>query len=306
MARTDRWIVIALAALLFAGCTSTPEETAAEEAAAAAEANEAAKAADTEAAAEAAEAAEKTRTQGGPELPSAVPEAFKPTIFLDFAGSAGEYDHNTEGGGGFADGDTLGAYASLQLEALGGVNWGAGFAFEGIRSDDDLFEHSGFPDSDGEQLDVFVYMLGIAHETDTFRLPIRMGPYVHQTSISEDSTDLDFDWNAIGLRFEAEPEEWVSVGENFSWGLYASGSIGVHRTFIEAESGTFSADYNGRGMTWGGGFGLQALFGQHIKARLGYLLRQTEERDSHSDLGVFVNEMSASFDGLVFEVGMRF
>jgi opacity protein-like surface antigen len=292
MARTERSIGIGFAALLLASCTSEPTEPAAQPVA-----QPAPSAPPSEVPAERAPRSE---------IPAESKAASKPTFFLDVATGLGEYDHNTEGGGGAADGDTVGAYASLQLEMLGGTNWGGGFAVEGLQSDDDLFEHSGSPDSEGQQLDLFVYMLGIAHETDTFRIPVRMGPYVHQTSIEEQASGLDLNWNAIGLRFEAEPEEWITRGENFSWGLYAQGSIGVHRTFIDAEATGFSEDYNGRGMTWGGGFGVQALFGQHIKARLGYLVRQTEERDSSSNLGVFINEMSASFDGVVLEMGFQF
>ena len=285
-----RSIAAASAALLLASCTSAPpaeepvEETAS------------APAPETESEAQA-------PVVEGTAMSS--PEIEGPTWFIDFAASVGNFDQNFVHGTG-ADGDTTGAYGSFQIETQQGSNWGFGVAAEAMQSDDDLLEDIGSPDSEGRQLDVFGYMLGIAHETDTFRLPIRVGAYVHQTSLEEQASALELDWNAIGLRFEAEPEEWIVVGDNFSWGLYAQGSVGVHRTFIESEAGNLSNDFNGRGMTLGGGFGVQALFGQHLKARLGYLVRRTEERDSHSDLGIFVNEMAQTFQGVVFELGLRF
>jgi len=293
MARTHRSLAIGFAPLLLAGCifggSSDEDEVAAQ--------------APTPVPAP---TPTPVAAEASTEIPDAdARESDKPTIFIDLAGSVGQYDHDTSGSN-FADGDTVGAYAGFQIEALAGVNWGAGLAIEGSKSDDDLFEHSGFPDSEAQQLDAFVYMLGLAADTDTFRLPIRVGPYVHTTTIEETSTDLDFDWNGIGFRAEVEPEEWITLDDDFGWGLYAQGSVGVHRTFIEAEAGGFSADYNGRGMTYGAGFGVQALFGDHLKTRLGYLWRSAQERDSHSDLGLFVKSMRASFSGVVLEVGLRF
>jgi hypothetical protein len=233
--------------------------------------------------------------------PEAAP--FASNFFADVAVGAGEYEHDTEGG---LDGDTDGTYVRVRGEFVADAAIGGGFAIEGAASDDDLFEDLGSPDAEGGFGDLFLYFTGVPQADGVFRMPIRVGPYFHTTTIEEDSTSSDIDWDGIGVRFELEPEVWIVRRAGFSFGFAGDASFGAHVTSIDAEISGVSDDFDGDGWALGAGLGVQALFGDHVSTRLGYVYRRTHEDESDASGGVVVREADASFSGFAFQLGVRF
>jgi len=230
-----------------------------------------------------------------------------PNFYADLAVGAGNYEHDTSGDGGAVSGDTDGGYAALRFEAVTDSGIGGGLALEGTGSDDDLLADVGVPDVEGRTSDLFLYFVGDPARSDDFRLPLRVGPYLHRLEIEEDPTSTKIDWDGVGLRLEASPEWWFLRRDAFSLGLAGDLSLGAHVTSIDAEDGTgFSESFDGDGWTLGAGLGVIALFGRHVTTQLGYVYRMTNESESDPSNGFVVNEANQTFHGVVLGLGVRF
>jgi hypothetical protein len=227
-------------------------------------------------------------------------------FYADLAVGGGTYKHDTAGDGGSASGETDGGFAALRLEGVSNRGIGGGLAIEGTGSDDKLLENVGSPDAKGSTGDLFAYFVGDPVRSDEFRLPLRIGPYVHRLEVKEDSTSSKIDWNGVGLRLEAAPEWWLLRRDTFSLGLAGSVSIGVHATRIDADLPGLSDSFNGDGATFGAGLGVAAMFVNHVTTQLGYVYRVTHESESDPSNGFVINEATQSFRGVVLQLGVRF
>lgn len=228
----------------------------------------------------------------------------KPNCFAELAIGAGKYEHETQGSN--FDGDTDGGYLRFRTEYISHGGIGGGLAIEGAASDDDLFEDVGAPDSEGGFGDLYLYFVGVPVDTGRFRMPMRIGPYIHDTSIKDDTNNDEIDWGGIGVRGGVEPEFWLVQQDNFSFGFVGEVSLGVHATSIDVDSTVVNDDFDGNGVTFGADVGVQALIGERVTTRLAYVYRSTDEDESDSSNGLVVREMTASFSGIVLGVGVRF
>ena len=230
-------------------------------------------------------------------------------LFVDMAAGFGNYEHETEGDNGTASGDTDGGYLRLRGEYVTHIRnfgVGGGFSLEGSASDDELLEDSGSTDAEGGMSDLFMFVVGVPVETDRFRLPVRLGPYLHRMMLEEDSSDTEIDWDSIGVRCEVEPEFWFLRRDNFALGIVGDFSAGLHATSIDVEVGGIDDDFDGDGLTFGAGGGVQALLGDHVTTKVGFVYRSTFEDESDDSGGVVVREADANFAGFVFQLGVRF
>src|SRR5688572_30877045 len=116
-------------------------------------------------------------------MPAGDPALTKSNFYADLALGGGTYKHDIDSG---PDGSTDGGYFRLRAEYVGDAAMGGGFSLEGEASDDDLFADDGSPDAEGSTSDLYLYFVGVATESREFRLPIRVGPYIHNVSIEED------------------------------------------------------------------------------------------------------------------------
>jgi len=230
----------------------------------------------------------------------------RPNIYVDLALGAGNYEHDTSGDGGFASGDTDGGYLRLRAEFLTDAGLGGGLSIEGMASDDDLLADVGSPNVEGSSSDLYLYFVGETVHTDEVRFPLRIGPYLHDVTLEDNSTGDEISWDGFGVRLEAEPEFWFIRRDRFAFGMVADASIGAHVTGIEADAAGASEDFDGNGLTFGAGFGVQALFGDHVTTKLGYVFRTTREDESDVSSGLLVRDADATFSGLVLQLGLRF
>jgi opacity protein-like surface antigen len=244
-------------------------------------------------------------TANGPQAAKAPAEAAptKPNFYADLALGGGTYKHDIKSG---PDGSTDGGYFRLRAEYVGEAAMGGGFALEGEASDDELFADDGSPDAEGSTSDLYLYFVGVATESRQFRLPIRVGPYLHNVSIDEDSSGTEIDWDGFGLRGEVEPEFWLVREPGFSFGFVGDLSAGLHKTNIDASIPGISDEFDGDGFTFGAGLGVQALFGDHVTTKLGYVYRATSEDESDVSGSALIVGQDVSFSGIALQVGVRF
>jgi len=229
-----------------------------------------------------------------------------PRLFADMTLAGGTYEHDTRSDGGTLSGDTDGGFARLRAEFIFDQGIGGGFAFEGSSSDDDLFGDNGGIDIQGRTGDAFLFFVAQPSTDESFRMPMRIGPYFHTTTLDDDLTSLKTNWNAVGLRLEIEPEVWLVRRDRFSFGLYGGASGGVHATSVALKGGGGKTTFDGDGATLGAEAGVQALWGRHVSTRFGYLYRVGREDESESKNGLRVSGATTSFSGLMLSVGVRF
>src|SRR5262249_39908679 len=154
--------------------------------------------------------------------------------------------------------------------------------------------------------DVFLYFVGVPVDDGRFRLPLRAGPYVHETRLEEDSSDSRIDWSGYGLRADVAPEYWFVIEQAFSFGLSGDLNAGAHYSQIDAKVPSLHEHFDGYGATYGVELGVQALFSRHYSAWLGYIYRSTIEAESNSQNGVVVNRAEVTFNGIGVRFGVRF
>jgi len=231
----------------------------------------------------------------------------RPTrIFADMTLAAGTYEHDTRADGGVRSGDTDGGFLRMRGEYVFDQGIGAGIALEGYASDDDLFGNTGNLDIRGRTGDAFVFFVAQPTEAESFRLPLRVGPYLHTTVLDDDVTSLKTNWNGVGLRIEIEPEVWVVRRDRFSFGFFGDAAVGAHATRVSLKGGGGKTTFEGDGATLGAEVGVQALWGRHVTTRLGYLYRAGREDESDVKNGLAVSGVTTSFSGLMMSVGVRF
>jgi len=229
-----------------------------------------------------------------------------PRLFADLTLAGGIYEHNTRADGGTLSGDTDGGFARMRAEFIFEQGIGGGIALEGSSSGDDLFGDNGGLNVRGRTGDAFLFFVAQPSTDEAFRIPMRIGPYFHTTTLDDDLTSLKTTWGGVGLRLEIEPEVWFVRRDRFSFGIYGGGSGGVHATRVALKGGGGKTTFDGDGATLGAEAGVQALWGRHVSTRFGYLYRVGREDESESKNGITVPGATTSFSGLMLSVGVRF
>jgi hypothetical protein len=229
-----------------------------------------------------------------------------PRLFADLTLAGGIYDHNTRADGSTLSGDTNGGFGRMRAEYIFERGIGGGISLEGSSSDDDLFGDNGGINVKGRTGDAFLFFVAEPSTDESFRIPMRVGPYFHTTTLDNDVTSLKTTWGGVGLRVEIEPEVWFLREDRFSFGIYGGGSGGVHATRVVLRGGGGNTTFDGDGATLGAEAGVQALWGRHVSTRFGYLYRVAREDESDSKAGISVPGATTSFSGLMLSVGVRF
>jgi hypothetical protein len=229
-----------------------------------------------------------------------------PRIFGELTMAGGVYSHNTRSDGSAASGHADAAFGGMRCEYVFDRGIGGGISLEGTGSDNNLFGDTGPIDVRGRTGDAFLYFVGVPTTDADFRIPMRAGPYFHSVVLDDDRTSLQTRWNGVGLRIEVEPEVWLIRSGRFAFGLVGGASAGVHFTQVKLKGGGGETTFDGSGATLGGEAGFQALWGQHVTTRLGYLYRVTREDESDPKGGLTVNGVNATFNGVMLSVGVRF
>jgi hypothetical protein len=229
-----------------------------------------------------------------------------PRIFGELTLAGGVYTHNTRADSSAESGHADGGFGRMRCEYVFDRGIGGGIALEGTGSEKKLFGDTGPIDERGRTGDAFLYFVGVPTTDAYFRIPMRAGPYFHSVVIDDDQTSLRTSWNGVGLRVEVEPELWLVRNGRFAFGLVGGASAGAHFTQVVLKAGSGRTTFDGQGATLGAEAGFQALWGEHVTTRLGYLYRVTREDESDPKAGLAVSGVNTTFNGVMLSVGVRF
>lgn len=228
-----------------------------------------------------------------------------PCVVAEATVAFGAYTHRTSGS--TLDDKQVATLARLRFEFLAGAGIGLGAAVEGMSSDDDLFENDGFVAQEASMGDAFVYVLFQPCPDRRIRLPIRVGPYLRGLAIEDASGPDEVVWSSFGVRVEIEPEVVLVSDENAEVSVFTGLGIGVHGTIVEVESTTPAIDdrFESDGTTVNFEAGLRGRV-LSLAWALSYIYRGVRFDESDPELGLFVRETNADFQGVAFTLGIRF
>jgi hypothetical protein len=229
-----------------------------------------------------------------------------PRLFGELTLAGGVYTHNTRADSSAESGHADGGFGRMRCEYVFERGIGGGIALEGTGSDKNLFGNTGPLEERGRTGDAFLYFVGVPATDAYFRIPMRAGPYFHTVVLDDNQSSLQTNWNGVGLRIEVEPEVWFVRSDRFSFGVVGGASAGAHFTQVALKGGGGRTTFDGQGATLGADAGFQAMWGQHVTTRLGYLYRVTREDESDPRGGLTVSGVNASFNGVMLSVGVRF
>jgi hypothetical protein len=222
-------------------------------------------------------------------------------VSIDFALGAGEFEHSTVGSGTLSDSTSAG-YFRLGCELMTANQWGGGLRLEGTGSDDDLFESAGALAQEATDASLFAHFTG-RFGGDGVRLPLRVGLFVRNYGIEEQSTGVEVSWFSIGPYLELEPDVPLIHGEEVRLSLRGRLGLGFGATVVETEPAT--EDYDSAMIAADLGVGVNLEF-EHWELGIGYLFRSFDVAESDAVAGTVIREIDVEFQGLVASFAVRF
>ena len=221
------------------------------------------------------------------------------TVFLRAA--AGKEKVSGISGSATSRDHTDAALVELGFEGVGRL-LGAGLRVAGFQTNDDLLEnYTGF-DTSGDGTSLFAH-LTICPHSDSFRMPIRIGPALITHSVQTKGGYLtgirDLDWRSVGGAVEVEPEIDLFRTQSSALSIYGRAHFGAG----VAEVSNSFADSDTASTTVAGELGLRWQLAKFLIAG-GYMINVTSYDKSDCE-NLCVDESSWTFDGIFLSVGVR-
>jgi len=240
-----------------------------------------------------------TGVQGGPPRPHRqLGVVFDGRMTL----AGGEYEHDADGS---FDDETEAGFVGLLAEATNRSGFGGGVSIEVMNSEDDLFEGQAAKESQATSVEFSPFFLYRVHGGDRFRMPVRVGPWIHALTLDEQHSSDSLTWVSIGLRLAVEPEIVLARGEGFEFSLFSEVSLAGGGTEVHQELGSGDDDYD----TDGGAFGFEIgprFRWSHFSAGVSFLHRSLSFDESDRENGVTIPGIDTSFDALAISFGGGF
>lgn len=214
---------------------------------------------------------------------------------------AGSLRHRTDGTA--LDDETDAGYFALGVEAIGDRGLGFGLRFEGIGSDDQMFQGAsvGAPSeaSDGE---LFLHGTGDFGD-DAFRFPLRFGLSLRNYSLQENATGAELEWSSFGPRLELSPDLALAQNDAVRWSLTGRVGVGFGATLV-SQSSAIDDWETAMGML-DLGLGTRLSFGS-VAVDLGWLSRYSSYAESDPANSSVVLGADSEFQGLVLGLTATF
>ncbi len=224
-----------------------------------------------------------------------------PFVQITLGYAPGSYHHETSGTN--LDDTTSAGLVRFAVEGVSPIGVGGGLALEFGGTDDDLFENVGAVDGQVATSDVFLHFT-FRVAAPQFRMPIRVGPYLHTLRLEDNSPD-ELTWASFGARVQIEPEVLLVRTPNGELGLFAELGVGAHGTAIELDSPSGDEDYDSDGISAGANIGVRGRW-TGFTISLSYIWRHFAVDDSDIENFTFVREIDTRQDGLLLEMGFSF
>jgi hypothetical protein len=219
---------------------------------------------------------------------------------VTFAG--GDYDHDPEGA---VHDETDAGFFGLLAEVSGASSGiGGGIELEVMGTDDDLFEN-GPVEQQISTFGIAPFFLCRMRAGDRFRIPVRIGPWLHFLDAEDEGSSDSLTWATLGLRFAVEPEMVLVQDRDFQLSLFSEVSLAGGGSVVHEELGSTDEDYE----TTGGVFGLEIgprFRMSHFFASVSFLHRGISMDESDSENGVRIPGFDSEFNALAFSFGGGF
>src|SRR5690349_8315372 len=167
---------------------------------------------------------------------------------VTFAG--GKYEHDIDGS--FKD-RTGAGYFGVLAEASTRSGLGGGIALEVMNSDDDLFEGQAPNDQQVGTFELDPYFLYRVSAGEQFRMPLRLGLWIHALNVDDQGSSDSLTWISVGLRLAAEPEVVLMRSPDFECSVFTAISLAGGSSEAHVESAAVDEDFD----TEAGAFGLE-------------------------------------------------
>lgn len=227
-------------------------------------------------------------------------DTFASRFRLQIGFGAGEFEHRTDGTD--LDDDTDAAMFRFHAEAASHQGFGGGVRFEGLASDDDLFEDAGFSAAEANMASLFLHFT-YRVQARRFQMPVRFGLWLNGYELEDQATGDDIDFGSIGPWIEFAPEIRVIDQRDFSWSFHLEAGAGVAATGIDVEGD--DEDYHSTTAAFGVELGTR-LRGGPVEFGLAFVNRWQTMDESDVENGFVVLGYDAEFHGLLVTFGARF
>jgi len=215
--------------------------------------------------------------------------------------AGGKYKHDTDGA---SEDDTSAGLIALQGEICAPSGLGGGLAVEFMTSNDHLLAGQ-TSTSHAEAVDAFPHLLYRAGAGDSFRMPVRLGPWIHALTLDDQGSTDRLRWVTLGVRLAIEPEIVLERTPGFEWTLFAGLSLAAGATRINLDSTTGNDDFDSNATSVGLEVGPRFRW-KHLCAGISFLHRGVTVDESDPSNGQTVSGIDSTFNGLALTLGGSF
>ncbi len=216
--------------------------------------------------------------------------------------SGGTYEHDTDGS---LKDDTGASFVGLIVEGSTRSGFGGGLSLEVMASKDDLFQNQATSSAQVTTVEFAPFFLYRMRAGERFRMPIRVGPWIHALTLEDQGSSDSLEWASFGLRAAAEPEFVVVQGNDLELSVFAGLSLAGGATRIQLDSTAGDETFDSSAGAFGFELGPRLRW-SHFVAGVSYLHRGLSVDESDPENNVVVRGIDTTYDGLAFTFGGGF
>ncbi len=215
--------------------------------------------------------------------------------------SGGTYEHEFDS---TVKDDTSASFVGLVVEGSSRSGFGGGLSLEIMASDDNLFENQGAA-TQAATVEFAPFFLYRVRAGERFRMPVRVGPWIHALTLEDQASSDSLSWTSYGLRAAVEPEFALVHSQNFDLTMFAGLSLAGGATTIEEDLASGNETYDSNATAFGFELGPRFRW-PHFLAGISYLHRELSADQSDFVNNFAIRGIDTSYDGLAFTFGGGF
>lgn len=149
----------------------------------------------------------------------------------------------------------------------------------------------------------FKFWSGIEH--GDFRMPLRVGPHITGANTDLFGTGQETRYTSMGVRFEVEPELFLTDPYRSPWRTSIFGKLGGGPHFDRIDDDVADEVFHSTGTSFHAEFGTRAVF-DGVSLSLSWVFQRYVVDESEPEGALVVPRIEDEFHGLMFTMGVRF